>query len=141
MRSVEISREALAEARKEDIKVIWDATVYKSGFEIFGTERSRWMSFPISEGWEPTWTRLKQILDLTEEEYKIEQEQWERMMEEDEEDSDSWEESSGEEGWVEGGYLDEEEESDENDSNGDESEAKDSEEGENDGEARGKEDN
>ena len=120
--------------------MIWDATVYKSGFEIFGTERSRWMSFPNSEDWEPTWTRLKQILDLTEEEYKIEQEQWERMMEE-KEDSDSWEESSGEEGWVEGGYLDEEEDSDENDSNGDESEAKDSEEGENEGEARGNEDN
>ena len=69
--SVEITRTAFAEARKDDIKVIWDAT--RDSIRFYNTE---WAYGSVSSryDWEAAWTRLKQLSDMTEDEFRVEAE-------------------------------------------------------------------
>ena len=74
---VSASRQGFAEARKEDIKAIWDNQGIEGGFVVFNAKVGEDHSLNVFPGnyeydWARAWTRLKQILDMTEEEFSAE---------------------------------------------------------------------
>ena len=144
-----IPRKAFAEARKDDMKDIWDAT--ENGFWVCGdgsgsgclfvaksesscTSSEAFWTTSIRYDWEPAWTRLKQISDVTEDEFKAElrlqDKRWSEERKKDHEKEDSSDE---------GDRSEEEKEYEDSDSNADENEGEESEEGEIYGEKAGEE--
>ena len=96
-----------------------DSVVYVAKSKgTYGSLSSRWHGTTSSTryDWEPAWTRLKQLSEMSEDEFKVEAERWQK--EEKEREAQEEEESRKRKA------LDEEEDSEEDDSDGDESEAK-----------------
>ena len=80
-KQVSISKEALAAARKEDMEVVeeWHYTE----LVVFNKENRR---LPVwDHTWDDTWARLKQVSDMTEDEFLAECEQEERRWRSEEE--------------------------------------------------------
>ena len=113
---VSASRQGFAEARKEDIKAIWDNQGIEGGFVFFSAKAGKDHFLAILPAnyeydWAHAWTRLKQILDMTEEEFNAEIEEVVRRMrdgdeEEEHEEGDAGGEEDGEDddlGGEEGG--------------------------------------
>ena len=70
LRGVFVSKKALAEVKKEDMKDIWDATMY--GFQVvnYSTYRDEAVLVGKSElDWDSAWARLSQISDMTDDEF------------------------------------------------------------------------
>ena len=85
------------DVRRDSIKDIWDATRY--GFEVFNTDGSYSQRVERTRyDWEQAWTRLRQIGDMTEDEFaascKLE---WGEVSDEDTESGGEEEEEEGEE--------------------------------------------
>ena len=95
---VVISRQQdLTDVRRESIKDIWEATRY--GFEVFNGDGSYSQRVDKTRyDWEQAWTRLRQIGDMTEDEFaascKLE---WGEVSDEDTESGGEEEEEEGEE--------------------------------------------
>ena len=101
---VSASRQGFAEARKEDIKAIWDNQGIEGGFVVFNAKVGEDHSLNVFPGnyeydWARAWTRLKQILDMSEEEFsaEIEKEVMMRMGGGDAEEEHEEGEADGEE--------------------------------------------
>ena len=70
MAGVFVSKQGLAEVKKDDLKDIWEATMY--GFQVvnFSTYRDEAVLVDKSElDWDAAWTRLSQISDMTDDEF------------------------------------------------------------------------
>ena len=118
MAGVFVSKQGLAEVKKDDMKDIWEATMY--GFQVvnFSTYRDEAVLVDKSElDWDAAWTRLSQISDMTDDEFVT--------AAGNEEDGSNDDGDSGEE---------------EKNKEGDESEEEKSKEEEDDGEKEGKKD-
>ena len=126
----------MAEARKDDMKDIWDAT--ELGFMVYSTHRVPGMSWNPDSGcvlvaksgsnygpsscrydWEAAWRRVKQLADMTEDEFEAEQQEDQRRRKEhferetsDEEDG-SHEDGDNNADEVKRGKVEEEEEGEE----------------------------
>ena len=119
MAGVYVSKQGLAEVKKDDLKDIWEATMY--GFQVvnFSTYRDEAVLVDKSElDWDAAWTRLSQISDMTDDEFVT-------AAGNDSDEEDGSNEDGGEE---------------EKNKEGDESEEEKSKEEEDDGEKEGKKD-
>ena len=86
---VSASRQVFAEARKEDLKAIWDNQGIEGGFVVFNRDHSlAVLPSNYDYDWACAWPRLKQILDLTEEEFNAEIEEELRRMRDGDEDEE-----------------------------------------------------
>ena len=91
---VESSKEALAGVTKEDLRGIWDALIQDGGFKIgHFAEPGQPRENVKKEDGDAAWERLEHIVDVSEEEWKVENEQWLRQVREEE----GWEEEEEEE--------------------------------------------
>ena len=98
---VSTSRQGFAEAGKENIKEIWDAMGIEAGFIVSNTKVDHCLDVlsvlpeDYEYDWARAWTRLEQILDMTEEEFYGEIEPLDHWSLE---ATDGGEEQDGEEG-------------------------------------------
>ena len=102
LRGVFVSKQGLSEAKEDDMKDIWDATV--CGFQVvnFSTYRDEAVLVDKSEhDWDAAWMRLSQISDMTDDEFvtafEEQQQEWKKRYEEAGDDSDEEEDSDEDE--------------------------------------------
>ena len=84
-----ILKQDLSEAKKEDIKEIWDVTavlgVFNTEDGVFSTEKNHLVvDHSPTFDWEQAWTRLQKISGMTEEEFNAECDQLDQQVESDE---------------------------------------------------------
>ena len=106
LRGVFVSKQGLSEAKEDDMKDIWDATV--CGFQVvnFSTYRDEAVLVDKSEhDWDAAWMRLSQISDMTDDEFvtafEEQQQEWKKRYEEAGDDSDEGEDSDEDEDSIE----------------------------------------
>jgi len=123
---VYISQQDFTESSRDDIKDIWDATrdsigVFNTENGAFNSEKGSVRFGKFKYDWEDAWTRLKQISDMTEDEFNAEcDKDPEEDSEEDAEIEGEEEEGEDQEHDANEGEDDEEEESEDQELDGEE---------------------